>query len=101
MRELIVAIALVIVAVPGCSHRQEIPDDPRLEVFIDTMARCAHVDRAYSGNPEMLARELDRVEIPPNWSELVDSLMATYGGDPDFWTAVYGEILKRSRLPSD
>jgi hypothetical protein len=86
---------------PGCGDSIELPDDPDLEVFIRTMAACARVERAYSGNPVMLEREMAAVDFPPLWEELVDSLLATYGGQPEFWEAVYTEILARSRLPAD
>jgi hypothetical protein len=91
-------VALILVSSPACSDRRELPDDQHLETFIRTMARCAYVERAFSGNPDMLARELGEVDIPAGWPELVDSLLATYGGDPDFWQSVYDEILERSRL---
>jgi hypothetical protein len=88
-------------AAPGCADDRRIPDDPRLENFVRTMAACARVERAYSGNPLMLEREMADIDFPPSWNGLVDSLLATYGGDPDFWDAVYTEILERSRLPAD
>ena len=95
---LICTIVLLVSLSLACSDRRELPADPRLEVFVATMAKCAYVERAYSGSPEMLARELGEVDIPADWPELVDSLLATYGGDPDFWQSVYDEILERSRL---
>jgi len=85
----------------ACEDGGELPDDPRLEVFIRIMAACARVERAHSDNPIMLEREMSDIEFPPDWEELVDSLLATYGGRPDFWEAVYTEILDRSRLPAD
>jgi hypothetical protein len=85
----------------ACTDSREIPDDPRLEVFIRTMAACARAERAYSDNPIMLEKEMADIEFPPLWSELVDSLLMTYGGRPDLWEVVYTEILDRSRLPAD
>ena len=93
-------IALVISSL-ACGNSREIPDDPRLETFIRTMAACARVERAYSDNPLMLEREMADIDFPPFWEDLVDSLLVTYGGQPDLWQAVYTEILDRSRLPAD
>jgi hypothetical protein len=98
MRHFHVLVAVVLLFVPACSDRRQLPDDPRLETYIKTMARCAYAERAYSSNPDMLARELEEARIPPGWNEMVDSLLATYGGDPQFWQSVYDEILERSRL---
>jgi hypothetical protein len=96
-------LLLIAVVLSGlaCTDSRELPDDPRLEIFIRTMAACARVERAYSDNPIMLEREMADIDFPPLWEELVDSLLATYGGQPDFWQVVYTEILDRSRLPAD
>jgi hypothetical protein len=99
MRWLVPILVSALVWVTACSDRAELPEDAQLEFFISTMARCANIERAYSGNPEMMSQELDQVPIPDRWQETVDSLLATYGGDPEFWQAVYDEILERSRLP--
>ena len=89
-------LIVVVMSGPACTDSRELPDDPQLEVFIRTMAACAHAERAYSGNPVMLEREMADIDFPPLWEELVDSLLITY-----FWQAVYTEILERSRLPAD
>ena len=91
----------VVMSVLACADSRELPDDPRLEVFIRTMAACTRVERAYSDNPIMLEREMADIEFPDSWDELVDSLLVTYGGHPDFWQVVYTEIADRSRLPAD
>jgi hypothetical protein len=100
MRWIHLFLIVAITSAVACADRRELPDDPQLEIFIRTMARCAHIERAYSGNPDMFDREMADIELPPRWQELVDSLMASYGGDPDLWKAVYEEILERSRLPA-
>ena len=100
MRWIYVLLTAALVAAPACADRRGIPEDPQLEIFISTMARCANIERAYAGNPDMFAREMADSRLPPNWQEIVDSLLADYGGDPDFWQLVYEEILRRSRLPS-
>jgi hypothetical protein len=100
MRWLMLVLALSVAVASACADRRDLPDDPQLEVFIRTMARCANVERAYSGNVDMFEREMADIEFPPDWQGLVDSLLATYGGDPDFWQSVYEEILERSRLPA-
>jgi hypothetical protein len=100
MRWFHLLVAAAVASVVACADRREVPDDPQLEIFIRTMARCAYVDRAYSGNPDMLEREMADIDLPPRWQELVDSLLASYGGDPDLWQTVYEEIMERSRLPA-
>jgi hypothetical protein len=94
-------LIVVVMSGPACTDSRGLPDDPQLEVFIRTMAAYAHAERAYSGNPVMLEREMADIDFPPLWEELVDSLLITYEGQPDFWQAVYTEILERSRLPAD
>ncbi len=94
-------IAVVLSGLACGDDSRDIPEDPQLEVFIRTMAACARTERAYSGNTDMLQREMADVDFPPLWEELVDSLLVTYGGQPDIWEAVYAEILERSRLPAD
>ena len=91
-------LAVAVASIVSCADHRELPDDPQLEIFVQTMARCAHVERAYSGNPDMIEREMADIDLPSDWQEIVDSLLASYGGDPDLWMAVYGEILEKSRL---
>lgn len=100
MRWLYLMLAAALVCMTACSDSTDLPQDPELEVFIKTMARCANIERAYSGNPAMMRRELEEIEAGVEWQETVDHLLAAYGGDPDFWQSVYDEILERSRLPA-
>lgn len=101
MRRNRLLLVSVLLSVLACAESPRLPDDPRLEVFIQTMAACTRVERAYSDNPVMLEREMADIEFPESWDKLVDSLFVTYGGRPDFWQVVYTEILERSRLPAD
>jgi hypothetical protein len=101
MRWLCPLLIVAVLACLTCADDGDIPEDPRLEVFIRTMAACARIERAYSGNPQMLEREMAEVDFPPFWGELVDSLLITYGGQPELWQSVYAEIVERSRLPAD
>jgi hypothetical protein len=100
MRWFLAIIAVALVSVPACSDHRKLPEDPQLEIFIRTMARCAKVERSFSANPDLLGREMAGVDLPAHWQELVDSLITRYDGDPDFWQAVYQDILERSRLPA-
>jgi hypothetical protein len=94
----ILAIALMPFA---CTGRRELPDDPNLEIFMETLSKCAYLDRAYSGSPDIFKQEIAGVDLPENWPGLVDSLMGAYGRDPDFWFEVYSQIVERSKdLPA-
>jgi hypothetical protein len=93
IRFLIVAGVLL----AGCARRQELPKDENLETFIEISSRCAYVERAFSHEPDVFREELRDLEFPPGWDALVDSLVDTYGTDPDFWYKVYTEIVERSR----
>jgi hypothetical protein len=101
MRRIHLFLIAIVLSVLACAGSPELPDDPRLEVFIRTMAACTRVERAYSDNPVMLEREMADIEFPPSWDGLVDSLLVAYGGRPDLWEVVYTEILDRSRSPAD
>ena len=91
-----IALSLALLVL-GCSSGKKIPEDPNLELLIKTSARCAFVDRAFSSDPDLFKEEMQAVEFPPNWREMVDSLLTAYGSDPDFWHQVYSQIVERSR----
>ena len=90
-------LMIVVVLSATCSRSDKLPDDPNLEIFIETQARCAYVERAFSHEPDVLEEELRNLEFPPEWEGLADSLLNTYGADPEFWYMVYTEIVERSR----
>jgi hypothetical protein len=94
------AALAVFLAVLGCSEGGRLPDDPDLEFFMDTAARCAYLERAYAHDEDLLSLEIEDLGFPAAWDSLVDSLVATYGTDPYFWHEVYTEILERSREQS-
>jgi hypothetical protein len=80
-----------------CGRERQLPQDPDLARFIEAASRCAYLDRAYSHDADMLQQELADVDLPKDWDGLVDSLLSTYGADPDFWYKVYQEIEDGSR----
>jgi hypothetical protein len=80
----------------GCADRSGLPDDPRLERYIKGMAECVYAERSYGHDSEVLRMEIEALETPP-LGGLLDSLIADYGNDPEFWMAVYEEIMERSR----
>ena len=95
-----VVALIVTLAILGCSDSGKLPDDPDLEFFMDTAARCAYFERAYAHDQDLLSGEIEGIGFPAGWDSLVDSLVATYGADPYFWHEVYTEILERSRQQS-
>jgi hypothetical protein len=97
LRRVDAAALVLLLAILGCSESGKLPDDPDLEFFIDTAARCAYLERAYSHDQDLLSGEIEDIGFPAAWDSLVDSLVATYGTDPYFWHQVYAEILERSR----
>jgi hypothetical protein len=88
------AICLVVMA---CTLATHTPEDENLDLFIEAFSECARVYRVYSDRQEMLADELGQIDFPENWTALVDSLTASYGGDVDFWIETFTEIANRSR----
>ncbi len=90
----------VLVTCLGCTRNQGLPDDEDLELFIELSSRCAYIDRAYSHREDLRETELAALPFPPDWSNLVDTLLVRYGADADFWYDVYSEISARSREPS-
>jgi hypothetical protein len=92
-----VVVCALVCALAGCSSKQGLPNDPNLEKFIDVSARCSYVERAFAGDPDLFKEEMAKIDFPPNWKELVDSLIARYGTDAAFWDKVYTEIVERSR----
>jgi hypothetical protein len=96
-RLFLLTLTIAVVLSATCSRTDNLPDDPNLEIFIETSARCAYVERAFSHEPDVLENELRNLEFPPGWEDLVDSLLNTYGADPEFWYMVYTEIVERSR----
>lgn len=95
-----VLVLVVTLAVLSCSDGGKLPDDPGLEFFMDTAARCAYLERAYAHDEDLLSGEIESILFPAGWDSLVDSLVGTYGTDPYFWHQVYTEILERSRKQS-
>jgi hypothetical protein len=85
------------VACLACTPRKELPEDPDIEVFIETSSRCAYVERAFSHDDDLFKEKMAEVEIPPRWEQMVDSLLARHGAQVDLWHEVYSEISKRSR----
>ncbi len=83
----------------ACSAEHRLPDDADLELFIEISSRCADIDRAYSHQEELREAEMAALSFPPNWSNLVDTLLSRYGADAEFWFEVYSEISARSREP--
>lgn len=81
----------------ACTSGTHAPEDEDLVLFIETFSECARVYRVYSDREEMLADELGQVDFPEDWTALVDSLTAVYGGDLDFWIETFTEISNRSR----
>jgi len=55
------------------------------------------VERAFASDPELFKEEMAKIDFPPDWKELVDSLVKAYGTDAGFWNKVYTEIVERSR----
>jgi hypothetical protein len=95
-----VLLVLVSLSLICCDRGPDLPDDADLETFIEVSSRCAYLERAYSSRKDLLALEMEDVELPGNWDSMVDSLLVRYGADPDFWEAVYAEISERSRQPA-
>lgn len=94
------AIMAALLALYGCGESAKLPNDPELERFIDTAARCGYLERAYAHDQELLSGEIEGMSFPKDWDALVDSLISTYGTDPEFWYQVYSEIQERSRESS-
>jgi hypothetical protein len=80
-----------------CSPAAPPAEDEDLALFVQTFAGCARVYRMYSNDGEMMSDELALIGFPPNWLDLTDSLLASYGGDIGFWSATFAEIDERSR----
>lgn len=93
-------LATAVLAFLSCAPSRELPHDDDLELFIEISSRCAYIDRAYSGDEEVFETEMTSLAFPPDWCDLVDSLLARYGADAEFWYEVYSEIAERSRVPS-
>ena len=91
------ACVCVFLVALACADDQELPEDSNLDLFIETSARCAYIERAYSHNDDLLSQELAEMDFPANLDSIADALLITYGSDPDFWHQVYSEILERSR----
>jgi hypothetical protein len=85
------------IVLAGCGSGPAPPRDENLTAFMETFAECARLSRKYSDDEDVLSDELAQVDFPENWSELVDSLAARYGGDVDFWTRTFIEISETSR----
>lgn len=97
-----VLLVLASLSLISCDGGSGLPEDADLEAFIEVSARCAYLERAYSARKDLLALEMDDVDLPADWESMVDSLLVRYGADPDFWESVYAEISERSRqLPSE
>jgi hypothetical protein len=94
----LVVIVLAVCAV-SCSREAELPDDDQLQMFIEISSRCAFTERAYSRQKDVLIREMEDIEFPPNWDAIVDSLLARHGAESDLWYEIYREISDRSRRP--
>ena len=99
-RTILLGLLLAVLVCAGCARNQGLPDDEDLELFIELSSKCVYIDRAYSHKEELREAELAALPFPPNWTELVDTLLARYGTDADFWYEVYSEISDRSRNPS-
>jgi hypothetical protein len=93
-------VLIVFLSVLGCTDSGKLPEDADLEFFIETAARYAYLERAYADDEDLLRGEIESLSFPAGWDSLVDSLISTYGSDPDFWHEVYTEILERSREQS-
>ena len=93
-------LAVAVLVSLSCADSREVPHDDDLDLFIEISARCAYVDRAYSDEKEILESEMSSLAFPPDWCDLVDTLLARYGADPEFWYDVYSEIAEKSREPS-
>ena len=91
------AAVFVFLATLACADGRELPEDPNLDLFIETSAKCAYTERAYSHDDDLLSQELAEIDFPADLGAIVDSLLSTYGSDADFWHQVYSEILERSR----
>jgi hypothetical protein len=91
------AFVFVFFIVLACAEDQELPEDANLELFIETAAKCAYIERAYSHDDDLFSEELAEIAIPAGLDSILDSLFSTYGAEPDFWHQVYSEILERSR----
>ena len=91
------AFVFVFLIVLACAGDKELPEDPNLELFIETAAKCAYIERAYSHDDDLLSRELADLVIPADLDSILGLLFSTYGAEPDFWHQVYSEILERSR----
>ena len=77
---------------------EKVPEaDESLEAFVEVSSRCAYVDRVFRDDDELFQDELAQIDFPPDWEQLVDTLLVTYGGDPEFWHEVYVEISARAR----
>jgi hypothetical protein len=94
---LAIALAALAAFACSCSKSKGLPEDPNLELYIDVTARCAYADRAFSNDPELFREEIAEVNLPEDWKEISDSLLAAYGADVEFWYQVYTRILERSR----
>jgi hypothetical protein len=99
-RILWLGFVVAVLACVGCARNHDLPDDEDLELFIELSSRCAYIDRAYSHREELREAELAALPFPPDWSNLVDTLLIRYGADAGFWYDVYSEISVRSREPS-
>ena len=99
-RLLRLGLVVALVTCMACARNHDLPDDEDLELFIELSSRCAYIDRAYSHEEELREAELAALPFPPDWSHLVDTLLARYGTDAGFWYKVYTEISARSREPS-
>lgn len=90
-------LVVTCIVLAGCGPGPAPPRDENLTAFMETFAECARLSRKYSDDADMLSDELAQVDFPEDWSGLVDSLAARYGGDVDFWTRTFIEISDTSR----
>jgi outer membrane biogenesis lipoprotein LolB len=90
----LLVLSLVLTA---CSTSTPPEEHEDLDAFMETFSECARIYRVHSEDAEMLSDELQQVDFPENWKEMVDSLTVFYSGDLGFWIETFNEISARSR----